>query len=276
MKPKFLIFSGLLFALALFNARQAAGLYQKSVAAYFDRADFGEDGFRRMQLGAHGMEQLCSDVEKTGISPGELLAIRLPFEHFSLGTGKRWTPRQYEVWRLFFIRKNRAGYERVCQAYAAIWDDIRCFPVSASGICYENSWMFERTYGGLRGHEGTDLMPPENIPGYYQVVSMTDGVVEKIGWLPKGGWRIGIRSPSGGYFYYAHLDSYSRSYEVGSRVAAGEVLGLMGDSGYGEEGTRGKFAVHLHLGIYIQTEEWEELSVNPYWVLRWAEKVQGM
>lgn len=134
--------------------------------------------------------------------------------------------------------------------------------------------MFERTYGGQRGHEGTDLMPPENIAGYYPVVSMTDGVVEKIGWLPKGGWRIGIRSPSGGYFYYAHLDSYSRSYGVGDRISAGEVLGTMGDTGYGEEGTRGKFAVHLHLGIYIHTEEYEELSVNPYWVLRWAEQMR--
>ena len=49
---------------------------------------------------------------------------------------------------------------------------------------------------------------------------------------------------------------------------------MMGDTGYGEEGTRGKFAVHLHLGIYIHTEEYEELSVNPYWVLRWAEKMR--
>ena len=75
-------------------------------------------------------------------------------------------------------------------------------------------------------------------------------------------------------FYYAHFDSYSRSYGVGDRISAGEVLGTMGDTGYGEEGTRGKFAVHLHLGIYIHTEEYEELSVNPYWVLRWAEQMR--
>ena len=34
------------------------------------------------------------------------------------------------------------------------------------------------------------------------------------------------------------------------------------------ENTMGKFDVHLHLGIYIQTERMEELSVNPYWILR--------
>ena len=51
-----------------------------------------------------------------------------------------------------------------------------------------------------------------------------------------------------------------------------ELLGFMGDSGYGAEGTTGKFAVHLHLGIYINDETGEELSVNPYWVLKWLEK----
>ena len=64
------------------------------------------------------------------------------------------------------------------------------------------------------------------------IVSMTDGVVQSKGWLPKGGYRIGILAPSGGYFYYAHLDSYADIKE-GDRVKAGDVIGFMGDTGYG-------------------------------------------
>ena len=46
----------------------------------------------------------------------------------------------------------------------------------------------------------------------------------------------------------------------------------MGDSGYGtEEGTVGMFDVHLHVGIYIKTEKYKELSVNPYWILKYLE-----
>ena len=46
----------------------------------------------------------------------------------------------------------------------------------------------------------------------------------------------------------------------------------MGDTGYSKvEGTVGNFDVHLHLGIYLQTEHFEELSVNPYWILRYIE-----
>ena len=46
----------------------------------------------------------------------------------------------------------------------------------------------------------------------------------------------------------------------------------MGDTGYGEEGMSGKFPVHLHLGIYINPQGKEELSVNPYYVLQAMEK----
>ena len=156
-----------------------------------------------------------------------------------------------------------------------IWKDVEYFPIpeyvndTSLAITYVNSWMAERTYGGKRGHEGTDIMAVENKRGLYPIVSMSDGVVTKKGWLEKGGYRIGVTSPSGVYFYYAHLDSYA-NLSVGDKVCAGDILGYMGDSGYGPEGTTGKFDVHLHLGIYIYPNG-EETSVNPYWILRYIE-----
>lgn len=58
-----------------------------------------------------------------------------------------------------------------------------------------------------------------------QVVSMTDGVVEKKGWLEQGAYKIGIRSKSGAYFYYAHLESYADELEVGDFIESGDFLG---------------------------------------------------
>ena len=49
------------------------------------------------------------------------------------------------------------------------------------------------------------------------------------------------------------------------------MLGYVGDSGYVEEGTVGQFAVHLHFGIYIQTADGREVSVDPYWILKGLE-----
>lgn len=157
---------------------------------------------------------------------------------------------------------------------AAVWQDLEYFPVPVSSggrgmdASFENSWMFDRNFGGNRGHEGTDIMASLNQRGRYPVVSMTDGVVEKIGWLELGGYRIGIRSPSGGYFYYAHLYDYAREFQEGEEIEAGELLGFMGDSGYGQEGTTGQFAVHLHVGIYVNDETGSEISFNPYYVLK--------
>ena len=90
------------------------------------------------------------------------------------------------------------------------------------------------------------------------------------GWLPKGGYRVGIRSTNGGYFYYAHLSCYS-NIKKGAVVKAGTLLGYMGNTGYGSIGTEGKFDVHLHFGIYIKTDNYEELSVNPYYILKYLE-----
>ena len=129
--------------------------------------------------------------------------------------------------------------------------------------------MFERTFGGKRGHEGCDVMADINQRGIYPIISMTGGVVEKLGWLPQGGNRIGIRSENGGYFYYAHLYNYAEELQVGDSVLAGEFLGFMGDSGYGvSEGTVGNFAVHLHIGIYVPDENGEDISINPYPILQ--------
>ncbi|MFQ7631306.1 M23 family metallopeptidase [Sellimonas intestinalis] len=170
------------------------------------------------------------------------------------------------------------AYSSYMAACEKIWSDVRYFPVMFwkekpdLTVTFEDSWMSERTYGGKRGHEGTDLMASKNERGIFPIVSMTDGTVTSKGWLPKGGWRLGITSTHGGYFYYAHLDSYA-DVEVGDEVEAGDLIGYMGDSGYGKEGTTGQFPVHLHLGIYLEEPE-EEISINPYWILKYAEGSQ--
>lgn len=164
-------------------------------------------------------------------------------------------------------------YEKL---FLKILKDVSFFPVPIDetkmvSINYCNSWLGARTYGGNRQHEGCDIMPDKNVDSYFPVQSMSAGVVEKIGWLELGGYRIGIRSPSGVYYYYAHLSSYAYGLKVGDEVAAGQTIGKMGNTGYGPEGTSGKFATHLHVGIYINWKG-EEISINPYHLLKYVEK----
>ena len=88
-------------------------------------------------------------------------------------------------------------------------------------------------------------MPFVNKRDYFPVVSMTDGIVTSVGWLELGGYRVGITSPGGAYFYYAHLSSYAGIKE-GDPISAGDVIGFMGDTGYSKrEGTTGKVSCAL-------------------------------
>jgi len=167
------------------------------------------------------------------------------------------------------------SFQELYGYYKAILTDLKYFPVPKvesdfADISYVDTWYVLRSYGGNRRHEGTDLMDLNKIRGFFPIISITDGVVENMGWLEKGGYRIGIRSKSGGYFYYAHLNSYAPELTTGDDVIAGQLLGFMGDSGYGTEGTVGKFDVHLHMGIYVHTSM-GDMSINPYWILKMLE-----
>ncbi len=172
---------------------------------------------------------------------------------------------------------NRGVPDKIADAIRA---DLQIFPIPESTlhpkytVSYEDSWMTARSFGGERGHEGTDLMLSPDRRGIFPVLSMTDGVVEKQGWLPQGGYRLGIRSDRGIYYYYAHLYDYAEGIEEGTIVVSGQLLGFAGDTGYSNiEGTVGNFPVHLHVGIYYNDTQGQETAVNPYPFLQGLETV---
>ncbi len=254
----------LLLALAVLCQYGEGVLCGRGMISGINTEDLEGDGFREQKLNEELLVQirkLCPDpVQKR---QADVIAATMLMGHFSpekiYGEApllKRYKPRLWQEGQ---------------KSYQAVWGDLECFPVAATAVFYEDSWLAPRGSRGDRRHEGCDLFGEKDAPGIYPVVSITRGKVEQIGWLPLGGYRIGIRSPSGGYFYYAHLDSYGREFQEGDSVKAGQLLGYMGNTGYGPEGTRGEFATHLHMGIYVKTQNHSELSVNPYWVLRFLD-----
>lgn len=254
---------------ALFIALWSIRLLDISELQMLNESIVCESVFREQKLEQEMIDYLQNEEHK-GMAVGlYLLESKFGYQKFPMEYTKENFRRIKKRWQ------KREAFQMYLQMMEAIWEDLRYFPVpvsttdSEATVSYVESWMTERTYGGKRGHEGTDIMAKKNVPGLYPVISMTDGVVKSKGWLEKGGYRIGILSPCGGYFYYAHLDSYA-DVDVGDTIEAGDILGFMGDSGYGVEGTAGRFPVHLHLGIYIYPNG-EETSVNPYHILQYLE-----
>lgn len=173
----------------------------------------------------------------------------------------------------------KRDFEKYYNLINGIVTEIKSFPIPNSEsdkYTYNDSWGAERTYGGKREHKGTDIIDRENIEGNIPIISMTDGKIENIGWNEKGGYRVGVRSKNGNYYYYAHLNSFSEDIYIGMNIKSGQLLGYMGNTGYSKiEGTKGKFEVHLHMGIEITAPYISKDSfwINPYPFLNYIEEI---
>jgi peptidoglycan LD-endopeptidase LytH len=134
---------------------------------------------------------------------------------------------------------------------------------------FSNTFADSRTYAAdgsaVRSHEGVDIMAPEGTPIY----SAMSGTVVQAGWLELGGWRLAIRVDDNTDFYYAHMSRYAPGIVKGSVISAGQLIGYVGSTGYGPEGTKGKFDPHLHFGIYKRTPSYT--AIDPFLNLKWWE-----
>ncbi len=199
---------------------------------------------------------------------------------------KTVSPTMSELEQNFIINfeKTRSSYKKEdFEAYYKLLSDLTrdlvYFPIPAGydsdlsgSYMYGDSWGAERNYDSNRPHQGTDILDRENIRGRIPIISMTDGVLKDMGWNELGGYRIGILSDTDTYYYYAHLHSFADNLNTGNRVSAGQIIGFMGDTGYDkQEGTSGKFPVHLHVGISPKTDLAQDFWINPYPFLRYIE-----
>ena len=95
-----------------------------------------------------------------------------------------------------------------------------------------------------------------------------------MGWNQFGGWRVGIRDNHNSYHYYAHLAKFEEDLKVGHIVEPGQVIGYVGSTGYGKEGTSGKYSPHLHYGIYKFNGRTES-AFDPYpFLLKWEKEAK--
>ncbi len=124
------------------------------------------------------------------------------------------------------------------------------FPVQGKGNSAIQSVWGQVRDNGARRHEGIDIFASRGTPA----IAATNGVITKVAETPIGGkvvWLSDDRANQ--HLYYAHLDS--QLVQPGQQVAAGEVLGLVGNTGNARGTTP-----HLHFGIYRSGRG----AVDPY------------
>ena len=166
--------------------------------------------------------------------------------------------------------RKRLGTKTVTN-YAAwfrvMLDEIVCFPVQGDGYMYGDSYG-ATVKNGL--YTGIDIYDRERTAGRLRVVTMARGEVIETGRSGTDGWYVLVRSPNGTTYRYMHLAYLSADIAVGTTVAAGAMLGYMGDTG--TEGTNALMPVRLTVVVSMETPVFSTLTkVNPYIFLRLVE-----
>jgi murein DD-endopeptidase MepM/ murein hydrolase activator NlpD len=124
--------------------------------------------------------------------------------------------------------KPRASRARLNGRYACLVGPTRA---------YRSTWGAQRSGG--RRHKGTDVFAPYGSPSY----AVTDGVVTRTSTSGNGGLQVYLRGNDGNEYFYAHMSRYAS--HAGQRVAAGEVIAYVGDSGNARGGPS-----HVHFEVH--------------------------
>lgn len=140
---------------------------------------------------------------------------------------------------------------------------LTVFPQDTAEVAFSNSWGNRRSGG--RGHKGTDIIGPRGS----KVFAAADGTVTDMGKSRLSGYYIRIDHGDGWTTSYMHLNNDTHGTDdgeggtwtafhptlmEGAEVAAGQVIGYVGDSG-NAEGT----IPHTHFEVKYLGEK-----LNPY------------
>ena len=132
-----------------------------------------------------------------------------------------------------------ARLARPPRATPALGRTRRVFPVLGPYPAFTDTFGAGRA--GVDWHHGDDLFAPTGTP----VLAVASGTVFSVGWQHLGGRRLWLIDRDGNEYYYAHLSRFGHAARDGERVAPGQLLGYVGDTG-DAEGT----PPHLHFEIH--------------------------
>ncbi len=148
---------------------------------------------------------------------------------------------------------------------SAAGDDFRFvyFPHQDIGSDFSNDWGDARSGG--RSHQGNDIFGEKHT----SVVAVADGFITAMDQSPRSGYYVRITHQDGWETWYMHLNNdspgtddgaggsggaFPEGLEVGMFVAAGAVVGFVGDSGNAEGSSS-----HTHFELHTASR-----VINPY------------
>ena len=160
------------------------------------------------------------------------------------------------TWRALFTNPPNQKKKKVASRTSAASRSTARATVVAGRTCPAPGAAFGQGFGAARAghlHQGQDLFAARGS----RIRAIEAGVVLREGRQANGALRIVLQGVSGAKFFYGHMDK--DLVKAGARVARGQTLGLMGDTG-------SPGAVHLHFEYWRSGGE--SAAVDPEPLLR--------
>jgi hypothetical protein len=114
---------------------------------------------------------------------------------------------------------------------------------------YKSGFEKREYKGEVTFHKGDDLLGKDKGTDY--VVAIDDGIVTKNTYSTSRGYYVELKMNNGFFTRYLHLKKGSILVKVGQKVAKGQRLGYMGNSGYYTDanGKKTRVGTHLHFAV---------------------------
>jgi peptidoglycan LD-endopeptidase LytH len=103
-------------------------------------------------------------------------------------------------------------------------------------------------------HEGIDIAAPAGTP----VFAVAEGVILGNRVTEIGGIVLWIMGAERRLYYYAHLQELAPAMRMGRYVAAGEIIGRVGNTG-----NAAATIPHLHFAVYLVTNDFYPFRLGP-------------
>ena len=111
------------------------------------------------------------DTVKSMDEPGSMFAVYWLESNFGQESVPMTEAEMLSARKRWERAKGWGTYLSACQA---LWDDLQYFPVAENAgnglrsVSFEDSWMFDRPYGGGGGNEGRIICPLEKEEGEFR------------------------------------------------------------------------------------------------------------
>ncbi len=228
--------------------------------------DYGIKDIQAFNIDIKGLKEIYETSKKADIEFEKLLVMYAKNNNYFTeetvaiefnGIGKNRFKENLKFAFFALDSENKEVYNAIC----SLKDDIIALPFRETDF---SSVMAINCFSIIKENYCTMFIEKEVATKDIYITSITDGVVENLGYNGGIGLQVVILSENNNKFIYGNLGEINENIKIGNMIKNGEILGKMGNTEQVKEKVDFK---RSKLSLYIVLNKeflGEEIFINPY------------